>query len=206
MPKNNIITKKCRICLKRKPINKYYINKKCIGGHFHECIDCTKLIHKKWSQKNKLERSKKRKQRYTDNKEYEDIRNKIWMLNNSEKWKKYRKKYHIKNKEKENKNSRKWHKNNKAVDKALAANAKAKLKNSPGILTGEMLIKLYHKQKGKCAYCKIELDEKYTPDHIISFDKGGNNRISNIKITCFPCNVKKGTMELGVFLNKQGFL
>jgi 5-methylcytosine-specific restriction endonuclease McrA len=57
---------------------------------------------------------------------------------------------------------------------------------------------LLEKWGHKCAYCGIE----HVPlqvEHIIPKDRGGSNRVSNLTISCQPCNLKKGTLTAAEF-------
>jgi 5-methylcytosine-specific restriction endonuclease McrA len=68
-----------------------------------------------------------------------------------------------------------------------------------GILQGyEVREYLLEKWGHKCAYCGIE----HVPlqvEHIIPKDRGGSNRVSNLTISCQPCNLKKGTLTAAEF-------
>ncbi|MBV9228328.1 MAG: HNH endonuclease, partial [Chloroflexi bacterium] len=54
----------------------------------------------------------------------------------------------------------------------------------------------------QCAYC----GKKEVPlqvEHIQPKVKGGTDRVSNLCLACEPCNQKKGTQEIAVFLKKK---
>lgn len=53
-----------------------------------------------------------------------------------------------------------------------------------------------------CAYCG-QKDIPLQVEHICPRAKHGSNRISNLTLACEPCNTKKGTQEIQVFLAKQ---
>jgi len=58
---------------------------------------------------------------------------------------------------------------------------------------------LLEKWNRRCAYC----DAKDTPlqvEHIHPRAKNGGNRVSNLTVACEPCNTKKGTQDIRVFL------
>jgi len=54
----------------------------------------------------------------------------------------------------------------------------------------------------KCAYCGAE-NAPLQVEHIHPKAKGGTNRISNLCLACEPCNIKKGTQNIEVFLKKK---
>jgi 5-methylcytosine-specific restriction endonuclease McrA len=51
--------------------------------------------------------------------------------------------------------------------------------------------KMYANQKGKCYWCSKKLNGQYHIDHVIPLSRGGSNDISNIVISCPPCNFEK---------------
>lgn len=56
--------------------------------------------------------------------------------------------------------------------------------------------KLMHDQKGLCAICGATLStaHKVSIDHKIPVSKGGTDDVSNLQLTCFKCNLIKGTL------------
>jgi 5-methylcytosine-specific restriction endonuclease McrA len=61
---------------------------------------------------------------------------------------------------------------------------------------------LLNKWDRKCAYCGAE-NMPLQVEHIQPKGKGGSNRISNLCLACEPCNIKKGTQDIQVFLSKK---
>jgi hypothetical protein len=53
-----------------------------------------------------------------------------------------------------------------------------------------------------CAYCKRS-DRPLQIEHLVPKARGGTDRVSNLTLACEPCNSKKGTKELAVFLKKK---
>ena len=72
-----------------------------------------------------------------------------------------------------------------------------------GILQGyECREYLLHKWNRQCAYC----GKKGIPlqiEHIHPRANGGTDRISNLTLSCEPCNVAKGTQDIEDFLQKK---
>lgn len=68
-----------------------------------------------------------------------------------------------------------------------------------GYETREYLLNKWDK---KCTYCGIE-NVPLQVEHIQPKAKGGTNRISNLCLACEPCNIKKGTQDIKVFLAKK---
>lgn len=61
---------------------------------------------------------------------------------------------------------------------------------------------LLNKWDRKCAYCGVE-NVPLQVEHIKPKAKGGSNRISNLCLACEPCNQKKGTQDIELFLAKK---
>lgn len=72
-----------------------------------------------------------------------------------------------------------------------------------GTLAGyEIRQYLLEKWGRKCAYCGIE-NVPLQVEHIHPRAKGGTDRISNLCMSCEPCNLKKGTQNIEVFLSHE---
>lgn len=72
-----------------------------------------------------------------------------------------------------------------------------------GTLAGyEVREYLLEKWGRKCAYCDVK-DVPLNLDHIQSKAGGGSNRVSNLTLSCVPCNQKKGAKDVRVFLAKD---
>ncbi|MBE9145485.1 RNA-guided endonuclease IscB [Planktothrix mougeotii] len=61
---------------------------------------------------------------------------------------------------------------------------------------------LLEKWNRKCAYCGIE-NVPLQVEHIQPKSKGGSDRISNLCLACEPCNLKKGTQSIELFLARK---
>ncbi len=61
---------------------------------------------------------------------------------------------------------------------------------------------LLEKWNRKCSYCGCK-DVPLQVEHIRPKAKGGTNRVSNLCLACEPCNNKKGTQDVAVFLKKK---
>ena len=72
-----------------------------------------------------------------------------------------------------------------------------------GVLAGyEVREYLLAKWDRRCAYCGTE-NVPLQVEHIHPKAKGGTNRISNLCLACEPCNLKKGTQDIKIFLAKK---
>lgn len=61
---------------------------------------------------------------------------------------------------------------------------------------------LLQKWGRKCAYCGKE-NVPLEVEHIHCRSKGGTDRVSNLTLSCVPCNQKKGNQPIEVFLAKK---
>lgn len=61
---------------------------------------------------------------------------------------------------------------------------------------------LLEKWNRKCAYCGAE-NTPLQIEHIHPKAKGGGNAVSNLALACEPCNKKKGTLDIAVFLKNK---
>lgn len=68
------------------------------------------------------------------------------------------------------------------------------------VRTLENLNRLLYGERLKCEYCGRLICESYHIDHVIALDKGGTNKIENLKISCGSCNSSKGVKDVDVWL------
>ena len=61
---------------------------------------------------------------------------------------------------------------------------------------------LLQKWGRKCAYCGAE-NVPFEIEHILAKSKGGSNRVSNLCLSCHPCNQAKGNKPIEEFLKKK---
>ncbi|MBD1813560.1 RNA-guided endonuclease IscB [Microcoleus vaginatus DQ-U2] len=72
-----------------------------------------------------------------------------------------------------------------------------------GVLAGyEVREYLLNKWDRRCAYCSAE-NVPLQVEHIQPRASGGTNRVSNLCLACEPCNTKKGTQDIKIFLAKK---
>jgi 5-methylcytosine-specific restriction endonuclease McrA len=72
-----------------------------------------------------------------------------------------------------------------------------------GVLAGyEVREYLLNKWERRCAYCSAE-NVPLQVEHIHPKASGGTNRISNLCLASEPCNTKKGTQDIKIFLAKK---
>ena len=57
---------------------------------------------------------------------------------------------------------------------------------------------LLDKFKRTCVYCGIQ-KVRFEIDHIVPKSRGGTNRVTNLALSCSPCNLKKGSRTADEF-------
>ena len=90
--------------------------------------------------------------------------------------------------------------------RADAHNRRARRKKAPGKHTTAQLREQFQSQEGKCYYCQCKLQharDSWHADHVVPLSRGGSNDISNIVITCPPCNRAKHDKLPHEWINSQ---
>jgi 5-methylcytosine-specific restriction endonuclease McrA len=144
----------------------------------------------------KICRSKERKERYEINGELERAQMRDYAKNHSKKAVERMREWKINNPKKLAEHNHKYHMNHKEQGRVNVTNRQARLAKAQGKHTAGDVLRLFKEQGGKCAYCGIELIEKYHVDHIIPISRGGSNYPSNLAISCQFCNESKGAKLL----------
>jgi hypothetical protein len=157
-----------------------------------------KANRKRWNDANK----ERMKEYRLANKEKFDAARKEWEKRNPDRRAATTKKWQLANQEYLKAKRRE----NPEQTRAIKLRYRARLESAEGNHTGAELKTLFGKQKGKCAYCSAKLDQSYHADHIVALSKGGTNWISNIALSCGPCNVRKHAMDPIEFARRNGRL
>lgn len=77
---------------------------------------------------------------------------------------------------------------------AVSNNKKAERLGRRGRITHETLFLVFHNSGGQCAYCGIGIEaDSCSFDHVVPFDRGGDNAIDNIVACCVTCQREKFT-------------
>lgn len=90
--------------------------------------------------------------------------------------------------------------------RAQSQNMRAKQLRAEGLLSHDLLDRLYKLQKGKCPCCKRALGKDFHMDHIVALANGGTNTDNNIQLLRDRCNLTKSTMDPILFMQINGFL
>jgi 5-methylcytosine-specific restriction endonuclease McrA len=99
-----------------------------------------------------------------------------------------------------------WAAANRDQKLLLNTNARAKKLGAKGVLIWEELSALLVSQNYLCAnlYCRADLRTKPRhTDHKIPLSRGGDNLVENVQWLCAPCNTRKYTLALDVWLARE---
>jgi 5-methylcytosine-specific restriction endonuclease McrA len=92
--------------------------------------------------------------------------------------------------------ARAWNAANIEKVRAYKRNRKAKKRANGGSHSGDEISEILRLQKGRCAYCRVELDSTTQHvDHIVPLIRGGINDRKNLQVLCEPCNLRKGCRD-----------
>jgi 5-methylcytosine-specific restriction endonuclease McrA len=96
-----------------------------------------------------------------------------------------------------------WAKGNKPRQHNYRAKRRAL---TVGILSPDIVQRLFVSQRGRCACCGTRLGESFHLDHIIPIAKGGTNTDENVQLLTPTCNLQKGTKDPIEFMRSRGRL
>lgn len=196
-------TKKCSTCKEEKDLSLFTKYKKSIDGVHNQCRAC----RKKYNIKNKDKISKKNKEWRENNpekkklldKKYQEKNrdklkeyNKIYYIENIEKFKIYNKEYCSAHKEEAIERVRRYRETPKGKSSKKNYEHKRRTEKRKGDVSTNQLLELIEKSS-ECYWCKESLSDKVTHiDHLVPLSRGGLHTISNLRVTCSKCNLKKG--------------
>lgn len=203
----------------------YFTGKPCLRGHVarrrienRNCVVCTSEKKREWGFKYRA-RSGVKEARSEYNKKWNAERTWTekqrvkgraatakWRENNIEKARAADRQYAAKHAEKRRVYNQEYAKKNAEKVATKERNKRAiKLRNG-GTHTKEDVADIMKMQRGKCAYCRINLGKKYHVDHVVPSVKGGSNGRKNLQILCALCNHKKHARDPVEFAQSLGFL
>ncbi len=158
------------------------------------CKKCHKACAKSSYQKHKNRRLSANKAWIAENKQRHKELLKNWRKNNRDAHRSMIKQWELKNP-------------NKVKEKSIRSrNARrARIANTNGRLSKNIVSSLMMAQNGQCVYCRSKFG-KYHLDHIIPLALGGANIDSNVQLLCPSCNMSKGAKDPIEFAQLKGLL
>jgi 5-methylcytosine-specific restriction endonuclease McrA len=129
-----------------------------------------------------------------------------WRDNNREADRESKRRYRAKYPERKSEANRRYWENNRERKRDYRRNRKALTRGGVGKHRLEDIVALSQFQRGRCAYCRIKLTDKFHVDHIMPLKLGGSNERSNLQLTCGSCNHKKNAAHPLDFARSLGRL
>lgn len=213
MADTNSIPLRTRADAKALGLKRYFTGKPCKHGHISErqtsdggCIACSKTPEAR--EKGRIrERAARKKANHS---EFRAKRN-AYCAMNADKFRAYHQAYQIANKAKIRANKDEWRRNNPEKCKSMqkAANAKRRLVEKAAALAGDSTAVIHDWEmaaKKVCYWCGCKCPKKWHLDHYVPMSKGGLHAISNLVISCGPCNFRKSAKDPYEFAASVGRL
>lgn len=200
-------------------LKRYFTGKPCKkGAHAAErlcsngeCLDCVKA-----------ESAARSRRRYAANPEKLSARTKRWAAANPdrkiahaakwraanpEKWRESNRRSKQANQQKYTDRQRADYALNPEKYRVVERRRRAQMKGSAGTHSPADLAEIFAAQKGRCAYCRLDLKKaKKHVDHIVALAAGGSNGRSNLQFLCAPCNQTKSARDPIIFAQSIGLL
>jgi 5-methylcytosine-specific restriction endonuclease McrA len=87
--------------------------------------------------------------------------------------------------------NRRWWKGNTDKARTYCAARRTRLRNGEGEFTDADIRAMLKAQSGRCVYCRANIADCYTVDHVIPLSRGGSNWPANLQLLCASCNSSK---------------
>lgn len=209
-------------------LKRFFTGEPCKYGHLAQrlvssggCVTCNALQSARWKSENP-EKAKALQDEYTsrnadahrarsrrwraDNLEASNKRAKDWVEANKARHLENARRYYRDNKERIKVVQRNWRKLNQETVKAHRWARKALKRKADGSHSGSDIKCIFRAQKGRCAYCRVQLGKNYHIDHIMPLARGGSNYPNNIQLLCPRCNTAKHANHPADYARRIGLL
>ena len=203
-----IITKKCSKCGRKKQPSEFYKEKRNRDGLTSACKTCHGLQIKEYASKNAEKVRERRKKYANSHKEEARARLRKWRANNPERDNELRLKsvrkwradkpersrllnlmWHHANPEKAKQSTKNWRANNPEKVRAIKKNRAARVRGAKGSITAQEWKSMKEFYGFTCLRCKLQEPEiELTLDHVMPIIMGGSNTIDNAQPLCRTCN------------------
>lgn len=222
MAVEDIATKQCSRCGEIKPHSEFNKDAKNTGtGLQSKCRACQKEVRHDWYLANREREIQKSKEWAKANPEKAREKDRLRNARRPGRTSDQSKKWRIENPEKARASARKWKRENpekvrKSARDSYARNPEKHLSKSHkrrqkdpmtgAVFTRADVARIYSRQRGKCACCKVNLGKRFERDHITPLAIGGTNDPKNIQLLCTTCNRNKAAKHPIDFMQSRGFL
>lgn len=189
---DSIPLKRCSQCKQHLPANRFNRDKSHKDKLASSCKTCNNARSAAW-RKNNLDRERENGRK--------------WRLNHPDQARGSRRAYYEQHIDEHRANGKNWNKQHRKWVNILSSKwakshpeqirknshrRRAEKRNAIGTHTAQDIMILNINQRNKCAYCGVQLGNKYHVDHIIPLSRGGSNDFDNLALACPRCNMSKG--------------
>lgn len=186
-------------------LSRYFVGKACKYGHIAQrttlSMNCTAclVIHKADYRKRNVF---KRAAYYIENKERENANSRTYYARNKDRRQRQGKEYRANNPDDVRMGNARWrHANPSYASQHRLDNApkyrvyreNRRAREANGVLSRNIVERLYERQRGMCACCSVALGDRYHLDHVIPLSRGGSNTDDNVQLLLDKCNARKGS-------------
>ena len=218
---DSIPIKRCARCKVEKPRSEFPWHTKSLGILRADCTDCRHKVQAAYHCANRDKINAARTAKRPAGSEIRNAKNREWYFANHDREKAKRDAWRAANPLKMRLAATAWRAKyperqkaaedayraaNPEIDRIKAANRRARINASGGVLSKDIAVKLYRIQKGRCACCGESLASGYHLDHAVPLALGGANEDANMQLLTPKCNLRKGAKHPVVFMQERGFL
>jgi 5-methylcytosine-specific restriction endonuclease McrA len=175
---NEIITRICKVCGKKKKVTDFYKKKSNKDGREYYCKKCQADYNSKHEKEHSGAKKISVGKYYLKNKDRICECKKLWRIKNLDFARAYFRK-----------NTREWFRKNPNKNAEYRHNRRAVIAGVGGIVTAKEFNELCEKYGNICLCCKKSVP--LVMDHVVPLSVGGKNIIENIQPLCLPCNSSK---------------
>lgn len=198
--------RRCTKCGQIKPVTDFGKHACMRDGLRSQCRACHNIAVAEYNAANAEKVKASRARRYAANPGSAIAAVAKWRADHPEKRRVATVKQYAANPEKFKARYAKWKAANPEALRIHDQNRRARKRENGGKLSTDIAAKLFRLQRGKCAYCKTPLGDKYHRDHHVPLALGGPNEDWNMQLLCKPCNLQKGAKHPIEFMQQRGFL
>lgn len=180
-------TKTCTRCKTEKPVDEFNLSRGAKDGRQSWCKQC----RQEHREANREAKAAYDRARYEADPEKHRARARAERATNPEYLKTYNSIYYREHAQEATENARKWRNANPEKRRAISSRHKAAKRNADGRFTDADIHAMLNEQEGRCVYCRRDISDCYTVDHVIPLSRGGSNWPQNLQLLCASCNSSK---------------
>jgi 5-methylcytosine-specific restriction endonuclease McrA len=211
-------TRICNTCGAAKPLEiGYHRNKNCRGGYSPRCKDCRRIADQPYVEAHRDQIRERAREWAKANPERAAERVRLWVQDNTDRSRAIKARYRRSEKGKaaaarprdrlaRKATATRYYLKNRDRYRGYMRNRRARIRGAAGKHTAADVAALKRLQKGKCAYCRHPLGDRFEVDHHHPLALGGENGRANLQLLCRQCNRSKGAKHPVDFVRSLGLL